>query len=103
MTLRTRWFSGCSKPTVEITCSCGERVLNVGRKIGARLHVRALQRIARIDGEDGLGVHVLGPQQELVKAEAIGRAIPPRSRVAGALRQGPECLLPVETVGDLIA
>ena len=80
-----------------------ERVLDVGLEVGPRLHVRALQRVAGVDGQHRLGVHVLAPEQELVQAEAVGRAIAPRRHVAGALRKRPERLLPIEAVGDLIA
>ena len=79
-----------------------ERVLHVWFEIRSRIHVRPLERIARVDRQQGLGVHVLAPEQEFVEAEPVGRAITPRRHVAGAFWQRPNRLLPLEPVGDLI-
>ena len=62
-----------------------ERVLHVRFEIRSRIHVRPLERVARVYREQRLGVHVLAPEQELVEAKAVGRAITPRRHVPGAI------------------
>ena len=68
-----------------------------------RVHVRAFECVARIYRQHGFGVHVLAPEQELVQAQAVRRAIRPGRHVSRPLLQWSQRLLPVESVGDLIA
>ena len=79
-----------------------ECVLHVWFEIRSRIHVRPLERVARVDRQQGLGVHILAPEQEFVEAKAVGRAIPPRRHVSRAIRERPNRLLPFEPIGDLI-
>src|SRR2546423_7229987 len=73
-----------------------ERLLDVGNEVRTGRDTLAPQRVSGIDGNYRLRAHVLAPEQELQQPHAVRRAIAPRARMARALRERADRLLPVE-------
>ena len=63
-----------------------ERVLHVRFEVRSGIDVRALERVAGVDRQHRLGVHVLAPQQELVQPQAVRSSGSPTAPCA---RDGP--------------
>lgn len=62
-----------------------------------------VERVARVDGQDGLGVEILAPVEDLCESEAVGVDVGPGAEAAGAVDEGADGVAPLPAVGKGVA